>query len=178
MTNRLGLGLTIFLALFAAAAMAHADEFTLMTYTFTADVTKAGRVSLRVEKDPGGLNLLVSSAGGALATVRIPPEKAKAVGGVLMQAEEYYEKHQQYYEQRKNTSAPLYRKELSEIVKVEGYQVIFESTPRGEDFSVKVGRTKPFSPMALMTREEALGIGQALQKGEELAAFINRNITF
>jgi len=157
---------------------AGAEEFKLQSYQFVGDLADEGRVKIRIEKDPGGLTIVVSSTGGALASVAIHPSKAEAVGRVLAQAEDYYGRHQQYYSEKKNSSTPLYREEYSETVKVDDYQVVFQSMPRGEDFSVKFGPARAFAPMALMTREEAVAVGKRLIQGEDLAEFINRHVTF
>ena len=159
-------------------SLADAEEFEIKSYKFIGDLAGEGGVRLWVEKDSNDLNILLSSTGGALATVAIHPSKAKAVGNVLLQAEDYYDRHQHYYLEKKNSSTPLYREEYTQIVKTEGYEVVFQSASRGEDFSVKVGLDKSFNPMALMTRQEAISVGKRLLKGEELAEFVNRHITF
>ncbi len=162
--------------LLALVPRAQAEEFRLETYQFVGELADQGRVRLRIEKDPNGLRLVVSSAGGPLATVAIHPSKAAELGQVLMKAEDYYMRHQEYYREKKNSSTPLYREEYEEIVKVEDYQVVFRSAPRGEDFSVKFGPVKPFSPMVLMTKEEAVAVAGWLLKGEDLAEFVNRHV--
>jgi hypothetical protein len=159
-------------------APSDAEEFALKTYKFIGELPEEGRIRLRVEKDPGGLSILVSSLGGALATVAIHPSRAEAVGRVLLQAKAVYDRHQQYYLEKKNISTPLYREEYVETVKQDEYQIVFQSAPRGDEFTVKFGPVKPFSPMVLMNHEEAVGVGKRLLQGEDLAEFVNRHVTF
>ena len=154
------------------------EQFKLLSYTFVGEFPKAGSISMRIEKNQNGLNILVGSRGGAMSTVHVEPAKAKAAAEVLLQAEAYYKKHQDFFAQKKSTNSPLYRQEHTDIVKVEGYQVFFQTEPRGEQFRVKFGKARPFNPMALMTKEEALLVGERLLKGEEMARFVERHVTF
>jgi hypothetical protein len=168
----------VVLIVLCLAPVCPAEEFTFKSYSFVGELAPEGRIAMRISKDPEGVSILVASTGGAIATVYIEPSKAKAVGEALMQAETYYRQHQDFYAQKKNTSSPLYREERTDIVKVDGYQVIFRTGPRGEDFEVKLGKARPFNPMALMNKEEAMAVGKRLLKGEEMAKFVDRHITF
>lgn len=168
----------VVLAVLCLAPTCSAEEFTFKSYSFVGELAPEGRVAIRISKDAQGVNILVGSAGGALATVHVDPAKAKAIGEVLMQADTYYRQHQDFYAQKKNTSSPLYREERSDIVKVDGYQVIFRTGPRGEDFDVRLGKARPFNPMALMNKEESAAVGKRLLKGEEMAKFVDRHVTF
>ncbi len=160
----------------AAASMACAEDFTAEDYTFTWRVDREGSVNLALVKDPGGVKMALTGFGGTLAAVSLSPPDAAAVGKVMLKAGEQYKAHQKHFDDNKKKKS-VFRKEYSVKELVGEYQVIFHSTPRGEKFTVKVGKAKTFASMVTMTKEAAEKLGGHLVKAEEMAAFINRRIT-
>ncbi len=159
----------------AAASMACAEDFTVKDYTFTWRVDREGSVNLAFVKDPNGVVVALTGFGGTLAAVSLSPPDAAAVGKVLLNAGKQYDAHQKHYNDNKKNK-PVFRKEHSEKEIVGDYQVIFHSTPRGEKFTVRVGKAKTFASMVTMTKEAAEKLGAHLVKAEEMAAFINSRI--
>ena len=164
--------------LFSLTPLALAEEFAVNDYTFDWNVAKVGDAKLAVQKDPKGLRFFLGSLGGKMATVSMTAAEAAAVGSVLLKTEEYYDAHKKYYETNQASNKPMFNKEQQDIVKTGENQVVFYSSPRGKEFTVKVGETKTFSTMALMTKDEALKMGAYLVKAEKMAAFINGRIKF
>ncbi|MCP4694094.1 MAG: hypothetical protein GY859_39025 [Desulfobacterales bacterium] len=167
--------LVVIMALVAASA-AGAEEFSVKDYEFVWKVAKVGGVSLALTKNPEGPALVMTGFGGGLATVALSPPDAEAVGKMLLKAGDYYDGHQKYYNDSKDSNKGRYRKEYSETVAAGGHQVIFFSTPRGAKFIVKVGKAKTFASMVQMSKDDALKIGGWLVKAEEMTAYINSKI--
>ena len=169
--------LTVVFAL-SLTPLALAEEFAVDDYTFVWNVAKEGNSALTVKKDPKGLQFLLGSLGGKMATVSMTAAEAASVGEVLLKSEEYYDAHKKYHETNQASNKPMFNKEQQDIVKTGENQVIFYSSPRGKEFTVKVGETKTFSTMALMTKDEALKMAEYLAKAEKMAAFVDSRVKF
>ncbi len=159
----------------AAASMACAEDFTVEDYTFTWRVAREGSVNLALVKDSNGVMMALTGFGGSLAAVSLSPSDAAAVAKALLKAGEQYDAHKKHFEDNKKKKS-VFRKEHSEKELVGEYQVIFHSTPKGQKFSVKVGKAKTFASMVTMTKEAAEKLGAHLVKAEEMAAFINSRV--
>jgi hypothetical protein len=164
-----------FLGVVSGAA---AEDFAFTDYTFVWNAAKEGNVGLTVRKDPGGLRFLLGSMGGRVATVSMTAAEAVAVGKVLLGTEAVYADHQGYYDANRETNKPAFNKEKSDTVKADAFQVVFHSSPGGSNFTVKVSEAKTFSTMTLLSRDEALKMGEHLVKAEAMADFVNRHLKF
>lgn len=164
--------LTVFLLM--ATPVSHAQEFSITDYSFVWNVADAGKVSLKIRKDPEGLQVVLSSLGGRLATLHLTPSEAKAVGQILAKTEEYHAGHEKYYAQKKGTL--VYENERSEKVDARNHQVTFHSSPKGKEFEVKVSERKTFSPTVLMSKEQALKMSHHLLKSPGMAEFVNARV--
>ena len=145
-------------------SLSNAADFVIKDYTFTWRVAETGHVKMAIQKQRGGIDVILRSMGGRLATLFLLPSQAKAIGEVLTKAEYYYSKHKK--------SKDL---ESKDTVPVGEYQVTFSSS-QGEDFEIRVNKPKIFSAAVLLTKEEALRICEYLKKAEEMAAFVDKRI--
>lgn len=168
----------IMVVVLAFAPAAPAEEFAFTDYSFVWHAAKEGNVALAVIKDPQGVRFELGSLGGRVATVTLSGAQAAEVGGILVKADEYYEKHQNYYAANRETSKPAYNREISDVVETGDHRVIFYSAPTGSEFVVKVGKAKTFTTMALLSRQEAMAMGRQMVKAKEMEAFVDRHLKF
>ena len=169
--------LFVVLSVITSGSPVYAGEYAIEDYLFVWNVAKVGNTKLRVEKSQNGLSVLLASRGGRIATVSFTPSEAVDVARVLMEAETYFQNHKKHYEQVKEKNKPLYRKAHKDDVAVGQFQVIFESSPRGETFSVKVSPQKMFASMALLTKDEALAMANYLMDAEKMAEIVNASVS-
>ena len=152
----------LFLALPALAA---AQEYRIDKYDFRWEVGQAGKVALFVQKTEQGVGVLLSSPGGKVATVQLTPPQAKAVGDVLLKADEY---HATFKEKTM---------ESSQTVPAGDAFVSFFSKRKGADFYVLVHTEKLIRNSARFSKDEALEMGGLLQDVEARAAYADKRIT-
>ena len=152
------------------------SDYTIKNYRFVWHVAEAGKVKLKIQKDPTGLNVVFSSPGGKLARLALTPAQAKGIGKVLLKTNNYFNKHQNFFSQQKNKKSFLYDDEHSDKVPVGNYQVVFHSSPKGKKFEVKVSESKMFSAAVLLTKGEAQKIAKYLVDAEKMAAIVNKRI--
>lgn len=173
--KRAWISVAIVVLTLAAAPVAGAQEFAVEDYTFTWRVDRMGSVNLSFVKDPKGSVLALTGFGGGLAAVSLGPGDAEAVGKVLLEAGKQFDAHRKHFDDNKKKKS-VFRKEHTVKKQVGDYQVIFHSTPRGEKFTVKVGKAKTFTSMVSMTREAAEKFGGHLVKAKKMAAFIDSRV--
>ncbi len=166
----------VFVLSLAPGAMA--QKFAFEDYGFVWNVAREGGVTLSVQKDPGGLQILLGSRGGKVATVSLTPAEAVAVGEILLKTDSFHDEHRSFYVANQTGNKVAFNQEKSDTVKTDTCQVVFRSAPKGQDFSVRVGKAKTFTTMALMSREEALKMGALLVKGQAMAKFVNGHLKF
>ena len=162
--------------LFTILSGASAGDYVIKNYSFIWHVSKAGKVNLKIQKDPIGLKVLLSSPGGKLATLVLIPAQAKEIGAILLKAKDYYDTHQKFYSEQKQKKSISYNNEHYDKILIGNFQVIFHSSPKGKEFDINVSKSEMFSPAVLLTKEEALEIGKYLVDAEKLAAIVKQRV--
>ena len=160
------ISITTLFVLFMSFSLSVAKDFVIDDYTFTWRVVKIGHVELKIQKENGKLILIFKSLGGKLATLYLAPSHTKAIGDVLLKAEEYYNKH-------KNSDV----KDPSDTIQAGKYRVIFSSTWKGRNFEVLVRESKTLALTAvLMSKEEATKVAKYLIDADKMAALVDKLI--
>jgi len=144
--------------------LSHAGSYVIKGYTFTWHVISIGSAKMEIQKTPKGLQVILGSLGGVLATLSLAPSQAKAIGEVLKKTEDYYE------EQSKSDD-----RKSDDTIEADKCKVTF-SSKQGRDFQIAIREAKIFSPEVLLSRSEAVVIGQYLRKAEKMAAFMDKRI--
>ena len=136
-----------------------------------------GNVAFKLQKDPEGIFCILSSLGGKLATLKLTPTKSIKIGQVLLTANDYYKKHQDFYKQEKEKYTIAYNEEHYDKVDVDGHKVIFHSQPKGTPFEVRVSEDKTFAVVAvILDRDQAVKIGKYMVDSEELASIVQAHV--
>ena len=165
------LTLSIFLS------QAQAEKYAIQDYVFVWNVAQEGNVALKLQKDPEGIFCILSSLGGKLATLKLTPTKSIKIGQVLLTANDYYKKHQDFYKQEKEKYTIAYNEEHYDKVDVDGHKVIFHSQPKGTPFEVRVSEDKTFAVVAvILDRDQAVKIGKYMVDSEELASIVQAHV--
>lgn len=163
MLRKAFLALSIF-CLTTFIPLSNAEEFVIKDYSFTWRVAKAGFTKMAIQKDQVGLRVVLSSMGGPLATLYMSPSRAKAIGGVLAKAGDYYNRQKKSEDRKSETS-----------VRSGEYRVTFSSS-QGDNFEVKIDKPAAFSAAVLLSKDEALMIGEYLRNAEKMAKLVNSRI--
>ena len=143
---------------------ANAENFVINDYLFTWHITKAGDVTMDIQKSPKGIAVVLKSLGGPLATLDIPPSQAKEIGKVLKKTDDYYN------EQKKSDDL-----KSSKTVPVGDYRITF-SSKQGSSFVARIAESKAFGAAVLLGKDPAKKIGDYLIKAPKMAAFVDRRI--
>ena len=150
--------------LFISLPSAAAKDLVIEDYTFTWRVAKVGAANIRVEKEKGRLEIVLSAPGGGLATLRLQPSEATAIAEVLLKTEGYYNKLKE--EGQKET----------EIKVSAGNHEVVYSLPKGKPFEVIIKQPKFFGAALIVKKEEALEIGGYLRNSQKMADLVNSRI--
>ena len=152
-----------FLTTFLPASMAR--DFAVDNYKFAWTVAQvdAARIVFHKQKDRFGFVLSRSPHGG-LQSLFLSPSDAKAIGKVLLQAENYLQK------QKKGSVM-----NLKDVVQVGDYKVLFTSRG-GENFKATVERQKTWTASVVMEVKMAMEVGKILSNAEEMANYVNSRI--
>ena len=143
---------------------ADAGDFVIKDYLFTWHITKAGEVTMDIQKSPEGLAVILRSLGGPLATLSIPPSQAKGIGDILKKTDNYYN------EQKKSDDM-----KSSKTVSAGNYRITF-SSKQGSSFVVSIAEEKVLGAAVLLGKDPAVKIGNYLRKAQEMAAFADNRI--
>ena len=150
--------LTVFLS------FANAQEYTIGDYVFTWHAAKAGEVKMDIQKNPGGVSVVLRSPGGRIARLTMTPSQAMEVGDVLGKIDEYYNKQKK---------GPVIKTE--DMVSAGDYKVYFSSS-QGRNFQVRVTSSKAFSAAVIMSKKEGLKMGKYLRDAGKMAALVNDHV--
>jgi len=145
-------------------SFANAQEYTIGDYSFTWHAAKAGEVRMDIQKDPGGVSVVLSSPGGKIARLTMAPSQAMAVGDVLGKIDEYYNKQKK---------GPVTK--VEDMVPVGDFKVYFSSS-QGRNFQVRVTTSKVFSAAVIMSKKDGLKMGKYLRDAGKMAALVNDHV--
>jgi len=145
-------------------SFANAQEYTISDYDFTWRVAKVGKIRIIVSKTQKGVLVNLISPGGRLARFSIPPSQTKAIGEVLLKADEYYNKQ--------DKSSEMTGKD---VVPVGNYKVTFSTSKKGS-FQVSLAEAKTVASAVLMRRDQALKIGEYLMNADKMVALVNERV--
>ncbi len=162
MYKRIFLVVTV-LCLVPFFTVANAQEYNIANYVFTWHVAKAGDVSMEIQKRPAGVSVTLASPGAMLARLTMTPSEAKAVGEVLKNTGEYYDRQMKKKEPN-----------VQEMVSAGDYKVYFSSS-RGMKFEVSV-RKSAVGAAVLLNKDQAIKMGKYLVDAEKMAALVNERI--
>ena len=162
MRKRIFLVVTL-ISVAAFFTMANAQDYTIGNYVFTWHAAKAGDVRMNIQKKPAGVSVILASPGGALARLTMTPSQGKAVGEVLKNTGEYYDK------QMKNKEP-----NAKDMASAGDYRVYFSSS-RGAKFQVSV-RKSAVGAAVLMNKDQALKMGKYLGDAEKMATLVNDRV--
>lgn len=152
------------LALCGILGMAHAEAFEITYYDFVWYAASVEDVKMDIKKSPNGLAVILRSPGGKLATISAPPAQAEAIGKVLRDTGQYYDKQMKKEEMN-----------AEDMVPVGKFKVYFKSS-RGRNFEVNVRGEGVFSAAVVMTKDQALKMADHLLKAEEMAALVDKRV--
>jgi hypothetical protein len=161
------LSLAFFCVMFCLSmvpVLTHAKDFVVESYDFTWNVAKAGDVVLEVKRDQDRIGVsLRNTMGRRLTTLFMSASEARAIGQILMKAEEYCKQAQD--------SKPRAPK----VVMAGDYRVTF-TLVFTNNFDIEVERHKMFSPSVRMSKGQALQIGKYMLEAKEMVAFLERRM--
>ena len=144
--------------------LALAKNYKITAYVFSWEARATATVTMNIQKDPGGVWVVLKSAGGSAATVAFAPSQAKALSAVLAKAPEY----QKEYSGSTN--------EKAETVPAGDIFVTFSSGRRGSNFKVRVHKNRIITAAALMDKEDAVRLSEYLLEAEAMAAQVDQVI--
>ena len=152
------------LCLGAFSPLAGAKDFVIRDYLFTWYVVDAGDATIKIQKSPEGLVVILKNLGGPLTTLSIPPSQTKMIGEALKKTEDYYNEQKESDDWKS-----------SETVAVGNYKITF-SSKQGSSFVAEIAESKTFGSAVLLSKEAALKIGKYLREAEAMAAFADKRI--
>ena len=150
--------------LFMSLPLAAAKELVIEDYIFTWRVAKVGAANIRVEKQKGRLEIILSAPGGKLATLHLQPSQATEIAEVLLKTEGYY-----------NELKKEGQTETEIKVSAGNHEVVY-SLPRGKPFEVIIKQPKIFGAALIVKKEEAVEIGGYLRNSQKMADLVNNRI--
>jgi len=150
----------------------YAQDFAIKDYEFIWQVATVNNVSIRAQKTPERLGILLSSPGGRIATIFLKGSQAKAVGEVLLKAEEYHLSQLDRYKKQVKS----FERDIVDTVPAGGHKVVFASTAQVKTLEIRLMQPKVFSPAVLMTMNEAIKVGKILLDAEEMVAVVSQRV--
>lgn len=161
------LGLVLFCAVFCVTiipALSHAKDFVVGSYDFTWNVASSGNLIFEIKRDQDRVGtVLRNRVGTRMNTLFMSGSEARAIGQVLVKAEEYA--------QQVEKSQPRTPK----TVIAGDYRITFTRVSSSR-FEVDVQRDKLFSPRVLFDKRQAVEIGKYMTDAEEMIAFLKRRM--
>ena len=153
-------------------ASLYADEYMIKEYEFIWHVVTVDNVDIKIQKNPTRLGVLLSGRGGKIGTVFLTATRAKAIGEVLLKAEDYYRKQLELYEKQPKG----FKKDLVDTVPAGGHKVIFAFTAKIKGFEVRVMQPKLISPIVLITKDGAVKLGKYLLDAEKMVEMVDLRV--
>lgn len=154
--------LIMLLTLFAAPA--RAEEYVIKDYTFNWHIIKYGTMTMELQKTPKGVVVIFGQPMIPLCALTVSPVQASAIGELLNKAESYYE--MQKKSDDNSSSDTLFSHNCA----------VNFSSKQGRNFKIRIKENEVFGPVVLMTRDEAVEVGNYLRQAEEMAAFMDKRI--
>jgi hypothetical protein len=150
----------------------YADEYMIKEYEFIWHVVTVDNVDIKIQKNPKRLGVLLSGRGGKIGTLFLTASRARAIGEVLLKAEDYYRKHQNRYEKQPKG----FEKDQVDTVPAGGHKVIFASKAKVKELEIRVMQPKFISAIVLMTQDEAIRTGKYLLDAEKMVEMVDQRV--